>query len=232
MEKAKKTVLVTGADRGIGLALCREFLEHDFRVFAGQFMPEWRQLAELEEKYPDRLSILPLDVGNTESVRAAAKMTAGACGALDILVNCAGIMQPEGEEGLRAAVNVNAIGALRTTECFLPLMENGMKRLCYISSEAGCLALLHRDSGYSYCVSKTVLNMEVKLMFNELRPKGYTFRLYHPGWVRSYMSGQKSALGNFEPEETAAAAYGQFVSEREWEDVLVMTDVKGEAWPF
>lgn len=223
---------MTGADRGIGLALCREFLEHGFFVFAGQFMPEWTQLAALKAEYPERLSAVRLDVGNTESVRAAARRVAAECGTLDILINCAGIVQPEGEAGLRAAVNVNAIGALRMTECFLPLMEGGKKRLCYVSSEAGCLALLHRDSGYSYCVSKTVLNMEVKLMFNELRPKGYTFRLYHPGWVRSYMSGQKAAMGNYEPEETAAAAYEQFTADRSWEDVLIMTDVKGEAWPF
>lgn len=227
-----KTVFITGADRGVGLALCRTFLEHDFTVFAGQFMPEWTELSALKEEYPELLLTVPLDVGNTESVKAAAESVARRCKTLDILVNCAGIVQPEGEKGLRAAINVNAVGALRMTECFLPLMEGGMKRLCYVSSEAGSVTLLHRDSGYSYSVSKTVLNMEVKLMFNELRPRGYTFRLYHPGWVRTYMSGQKATQGNFEPEETAVAAYEQFVSERDWEDVLLMTDVKGEAWPF
>ena len=69
-------------------------------------------------------------------------------------------------------------------------------------------------------------------MFERLQPQGYQFRLYHPGWVRTYMSGRKSTEGNFEPEETAAAAYGQFVSDRNWEDVLVMTDVSDEMWPF
>lgn len=46
------------------------------------------------------------------------------------------------------------------------------------------------------------------------------------------MSGHKSTEGNFEPEETAAVAYRQFTSQRNWEDVLVMSDVSDEIWPF
>lgn len=202
-------------------------------------MPSWPQLAELGAQSGGHLHIVPLDVGSTESVRKAAEMVTEvcrelqACG-LDILVNCAGIAGGDGTtvQQLERAVNVNAVGALRMTECFLPLMEKGRKRLCYISSEAGCISLAHRDGGYPYCASKIALNMAVKLMFNELRPEGYTFRLYHPGWVNTYMSGEKSNRGRFEAEETAAAAFLQFTSDREWEDVLVMTDVKGESWPF
>lgn len=223
------TVFITGADSGVGLALCKEFLAHGQRVFAGRFLPHLPQLKELSDIYPDRLTCIPLDVGNTESVRKAAAQTAALCDTLDMLINCAGIARADSQEDLKCTLNVNAFGALRMTEAFLPLMKNGKKRLCYVSSEAGCLTLLHRDNGYAYCASKTVLNMTVRLMFNELKGKGYTFRLYHPGWVRTRMGGE---AGNYEPEETAAAAYGQFVTDRAWEDVLVMTDLKGEAWPF
>ena len=223
------TVLITGADSGVGLALCREFLEHGWRVFAGRFLQDLTQLEELAGIYPDRLTCIPLDVGDTESVRQAAAQAAACCDTLDMLVNCAGIAKADGLEELRSTLNVNAFGSLRVTEAFLPLMAEGKKRLCYVSSEAGCLTLLHRDQGYAYCASKTALNMTVRLLFNELADKGYTFRLYHPGWVRTRMGGQG---GRFEPEESAAAAYEQFISERTWEDVLVMTDLKGEIWPF
>ena len=75
--------------------------------------------------------------------------------------------------------------------------------------------------------------MCVRLLFNELQPKGYTFRLYHPGWVRSYMAGdEKTVRGRYEPEESAQAAYRQFTSSRGYEDALIMTDIKGELWPF
>lgn len=115
----------------------------------------------------------------------------------------------------------------------MPLMEQGEKRLCFVSSEAGSITLAHRTEGdVSYCVSKTCLNMAVRLMFEELQPRGYRFRLYHPGWVRSYMGGEKGTEGNFEPEETAVAAYEQFTSDRNWEDVLVMSDISNEIWPF
>ncbi len=74
-----------------------------------------------------------------------------------------------------------------------------MKRLCFVSSEAGSITVAHRKDGYAYCMSKASLNMAVKLMFNELRPQGYTFRLYHPGWVNSYMGGdQKGTSGKYE----------------------------------
>lgn len=70
---------------------------------------------------------------------------------------------------------------------FLPLMKEGMKRLAFVSSEAGVNSLAHRTDGYAYTTSKTALNMIVRRMHRTLYPQGYTFRLYHPGWVRSYM---------------------------------------------
>ena len=53
------------------------------------------------------------------------------------------------------------------------------------------------------------------------------------GWVRSYMAGdEKTVRGRYEPEESAQAAYRQFTSSRGYEDALIMTDIKGELWPF
>lgn len=162
----------------------------------------------------------------------AAKAVKGQTDVLDMLVNCAGIIQSDSGEAITRCLNINAFGAIRMVEAFLPLLKQGEKRLCFVSSEAGSITLAHRDGDIAYCVSKTCLNMAVRLMFEKLQPEGYRFRLYHPGWVRSYMSGQKSTVGNFEPEETAQTAYEQFTSDRDWEDVLIMTDVSNEMWPF
>lgn len=227
-----KTVFITGADRGVGYSLCECFLAGGWRVLAGQFMPEWTQLAELKEKHPDTLELIPLDVGSTESVQAAAKRAAELCGHLDLLVSNAGIARGEEFERVRDIYNVNVIGAVRLVESFLPLMQTGMKRFAFVSSESGSISVSHRDGGYPYPSSKTALNMTVRRMYRTLHPQGYTFRLYHPGWVRSYMGGPKSTHGNFEPEETAAVAYRQFTADREAEDVLVMTDVSDEMWPY
>ncbi len=178
------------------------------------------------------LTIVPLDVSNTASVKEAASLTAKAVDHVDILVCCAGIGGRDSYEGMRQVYSTNAVGAVRMVEAFLPLMQVGMKRLAFVSSEAGVNSLAHRTDGYSYTTSKTALNMIVRRMHRSLYPKGYTFRLYHPGWVKSYMMGQKSTMGNFEPEETAAVAYRQFVTDRDWEDALIMTDVSDEMWPY
>lgn len=223
-----KTVMITGADRGVGYALCECFLNGGWHVLAGQFMPEWPQLSELKAKYADRLDIIPLDVGDTASVQAAAVAAKELVDHVDLLVSCAGISR--GDE--YAIYNVNVTGAVRMVESFLPLMQTGMKRLAFVSSECGAISVSHRDGGFAYPTSKTALNMVVRRIFRALQPMGYTFRLYHPGWVRSYMMGQKSTMGNFEPEEAAAVAYSQFTADREAEDVLVMTDVSGEMWPY
>lgn len=227
-----KTVFITGADRGVGYSLCECFVEGGWYVLAGQFLPEWTQLKELKEKYPDRLELISLDVGSTESVQAAAAKTAELCDHLDLLVCNAGIAGGGDYDRVRAVYNVNVAGAVRMVENFLPLMHTGLKRFAFVSSESGAVSVSHRDSGFAYPSSKTALNMTVRRMYRSLYPKGYTFRLYHPGWVRSYMSGKKSTMGNFEPEETAAVAYRQFTSDREAEDVLVMTDVSDEMWPY
>ena len=227
-----KKVFITGADRGIGFALCRRFLENGWMVFAGRFMEDWTELDDLQAEYGDRLSLVSLNVGSEESVCRAAETVKGQTDALDMLVNCAGIIRSDGEGAIASCLNVNTFGAIRMMEAFLPLLNQGEKRVCFISSEAGSVTLAHRDGDIAYCVSKTCLNMAVRLMFEKLKPKGYRFRLYHPGWVRSYMNGQKSAVGNFEPEETALTAYEQFTSDRNWEDVLIMTDISNEMWPF
>lgn len=227
-----KTVFVTGADRGVGFALCEQFVSHGWRVLAGQYMPEWPQLAELAQAHPEQLTCIPLNVGDAESVRAAARAASEQVGTIDMLINCAGVSGRDGEAELRRVMNVNALGPIRMVEAFLPLMENGMKRLCFVSSEAGSITLAHRTEGIPYCASKHSLNMAVRLMFEELKDRSFTFRLYHPGWVRSYMSGKKGTMGNFEPEETAEVAYRQFTTDRDWEDVLMMTDVSDEIWSY
>jgi hypothetical protein len=74
--------------------------------------------------------------------------------------------------------------------------------------------------------------MACKIAFNHLRPEGYTFRVYHPGWMRTYMSGTKSTRANLEPEDAAALALPTFLEDREDEDRLVLIDHEGQEWPW
>lgn len=237
-----QTVLVTGADRGLGFSLCAGLLRLGWRVFAGQYMPDWPDLDALARQYPDHLTCVSLDVGSDDSVRAASKAVAAASASLDMLISNAGITTPSSHRAMREGqnygdmlriLNVNALGGLRVIEAFLPLLEGGaFKRLCFISSEAGCISRSKRTGTFGYCMSKAALNMAVKNLHNELYPEGYTFRLYYPGWIRSYMSGVKSDRGDMEPDEAAEKALPILLDSRADESQLVMVDYLNRDWPW
>ncbi len=236
------TVLVTGADRGLGFALTEVFLEQGFKVFAGQYMPGWHALECLRENWGERLCILPLDIADEASIKSAAASIGREAAVLDMVINNAGIMRLEKDileevpkEDIMLQFRINALGALQVTEQMLRLMEGGRKRLCYVSSEAGSIGNAHRDGMFGYCMSKAALNMAVRMLHNDLYGKGFTFRLYHPGWMRSYMAdsaGDVSMNGYLEPALSAAAAAEQFLSDRACENMLAMQDVDGSLWSF
>ena len=237
-----RTVLVTGADRGLGYGLTANLLENGWRVFAGRYMAEWRELDDLASRFPDALSIVAIDVASADSLRAAREAVERESDRLDMLINNAGVTSPTNPRTIREdpdydemhrLYDVNALGPLRAVGEFLPLLDHGsMKRLCFVSSEAGSIGASQRTSWFGYCMSKAALNMGIRNLFNDLRPQGYTFRVYHPGWVRSYMGGAKNDSADLEPHEAAAYAIPFFTAPRDDEDRLVLTDYRGHEWPW
>lgn len=244
------SAIVTGADRGLGLALTARLLAKGWRVFAGQYMPDWPNLSKLVTQYPDgQLVLLPLDVADETSVHDAVQQVAACASHVDLLINNAGVLslsagpirEPQDYDEMHRMYNVNTLGPLRIVEAFLPLTDQSqMKRLCFVSSESGSINRSTRTSWYGYCMSKTALNMGIKILFNRLRPDGYTFRVYHPGWMRTYMSGSKSTDAHLEPEAAAVPALAYFLRNRTGdphksrsdEDRLVMRDWQGREWPW
>jgi NAD(P)-dependent dehydrogenase (short-subunit alcohol dehydrogenase family) len=238
----KQTAFITGADRGLGFALSEGLLQRGWQVFAGQNLPDWPELAALSTHFPDTLHLIPLDIGSSDSVGAAAEKVASITDSLDLLINNAAVQSPTVLRSIREPqdytemhrlFNVNTLGALRMVESFLHLLDRGdMKRLCFISSEAGSIGRTQRTAWYGYTMSKTALNMAVHTLFNHLHPEGYSFRLYHPGWIKSYMHGVKSTEGDLEPEEAAVPALAYFLDAKIDEDLLVMRDLHGAEWPW
>ena len=238
----EKTVFVTGGDRGLGLALCEGLLEKGWRVFAGQYMPAWPELAALADRYPQTLHLIPLDVADMEATRLAAELVGAMTDHIDVLINNAGVFSltynnsirvPQDYAEMHRLYEVNALGPLRVVEAFLPLTDGSKtRRLCFVSSEAGSITRAERTAWYAYCMSKSALNMGVKILFNDLHPQGYTFRVYHPGWIRSYMRGRKELEADLEPEEAAALAIPILLSERPDEDRLRLEDYEGIEWPW
>lgn len=246
-----KVAFVTGADRGLGFALSAGLLERNWTVCAGQYMPEWFGLEELAARHPGRLHVVPLDVASEISVQEASRVIGKVINHVDVLINNAGvtsptmraiIREPQNYREMHRLFDVNALGPLRVVEALLPMLDAGvMKRLCFVSSEAGSIQRCQRESWFGYTMSKAALNMAVKTLFNHLRPEGFTFRLYHPGWMRTYMGGSKNNQADMEPEEAAEYALDYFLNdlrndlqhpEQNPEDMLVLRDWQGEVWPW
>jgi NAD(P)-dependent dehydrogenase (short-subunit alcohol dehydrogenase family) len=214
--------LITGADRGLGLALTKALLDRGWTVLAGRFL-DWPELSSLESAHHGKLKILDLDVSSDESVRLAAQSAAHHVGKIDVLICNAAIQMSSHVESIRDDLNfdhmrkefdINTLGALRVTKEFLPLLESSpMKRICFVSSEAGSIGESQRTGWFGYCMSKAALNMAVKNLHNDLAPRGFGIRLYHPGWMRTYMSGEKNLEAHYEPDEAAQFALAHFLSE-------------------
>jgi len=235
-------VLITGADRGLGFALCKEFLKRGWTVYGGKFLQDYNLLEQ--EKNP-ALRIIPLDVGDASSIARARDLTAEKTDSLDMIISNAALMGQvqcsidEPPMDLTAPWNsfrVNALGPAHLVERFLPLLDKGgLKRLCFISSEVSCIVLMkHRPGGsYPYPMSKSSLNMGVRLMHNLLFPQGYTFRLYHPGWMKRQMpDGTLSETAVLDPADTAAHAAKYFETPLKDEHRMLMYDYLGQEWPF
>ncbi len=203
----KQTVLITGAGRGIGLALTRCFLCLGFTVFGGFYRVD-SNLNALAGSFPG-LKLIPLDVTSDSSVAEAVNLVSRETNGLDILINNAAVhlnssmnlLEEIELDDIPKTFAVNTIGPLRVMKCFLPLLERGDKKLIInISSEAGSITDCGRIREYDYTMSKAALNMQSKILQNYLKPKGFKVLAIHPGWVRTDMGGPNA---NIAPEESA-----------------------------
>ncbi|UOG73826.1 SDR family oxidoreductase [Hymenobacter tibetensis] len=204
-----KRILITGANRGLGLELTRQYLERGDTVFAATRQPDSAtDLHQLHTQYADHLHLIQLDVTNEASIEAARQVVAGATESLDILINNAGIFPGAGPEdpakqnlgGLTAAtaltfLNVNAVGPLLVAQAFLELLKAANKaRIISLSSGQGSLTWKASGEPYHYSASKAALNMYMRALAAEVGTYGVISVLVDPGWVQTRMGGDTAAL--------------------------------------
>jgi NAD(P)-dependent dehydrogenase (short-subunit alcohol dehydrogenase family) len=192
--------LVSGANRGIGLEVARELARGGYRVLAGT-----RSLDAMDEV--DGLDITPvqLDVADPESVARVPAAIEAAGGALDVLVNNAGVY-PGGRasridfEVVEETWRINALGAWRLAVAAIPYMGLGA-RIVNVSSGAGSLATMDASMP-AYNVSKAAMNAITRVLAADLRSEGILVNSVCPGWVRTDMGGP----GASRPVEEGAAS--------------------------
>jgi len=205
-----QTILITGANRGIGLALTRELLGLGHTVVAACRNPGAAQeLKDMEAVNRDAIRIVHLDLTSDGSVRDAVEATAACIPRLDVLVNNAAVFPEEGNESIEAidlahfgaAFDTNVTGTIRVTRAFLPLLEKSKApRIVNISSGAGSVSDKEDFGYYAYSASKAALNMVTRAMAAELKPRRICVVALSPGWVKTEMGGPNAPLT---PEESA-----------------------------
>ncbi len=240
----QRWALVSGADRGLGLALAKGLLERGYGVYAGLLLEKDEAHKELEEANGDRLRFLTLDIASDVSVEQACERVKQESAALDILINNAAILgniSATVEDELDFAemervYSVNTLGSLRMSNRFVPLlMDSRDKLIVNISSEAGSIGDCWRNSWYAYCMSKAALNMQSKLIHNQLSPKGGRVMVIHPGHVKTFMQGKVDTAGKLTAEESAGFILG-LVDKRLAPDysgeTMVLMDYSGQVLPW
>lgn len=199
-----RTVVITGADRGLGLSLVREYLKRGDHVFAGRYKTNWHDLERLKEEYPDLLDIVMLDVGNDESVALAASYILSKTFSVDILLNVAGVWMDQNSgsilsdrldyQAMMTQYNINALGAIRVTHALIhAILASFDQVVCNISSEAGSLSDCKKQDQFGYCMSKAALNMASCIMLNGCRDAGLQVINIHPGWMQSVIGDSVDA---------------------------------------
>ena len=204
-----KTVLITGANKGIGHEVARQLAAKGFHVFVGaRNAKAGRKAAEDIAKQGGKATFLEIDVSNSDSVTAAAREFSNMADHLDVLVNNAGIIV-DGDDGifeisddlLRKTLDTNTLGALRVTRLFAPLLRKSKApRVINVSSGGGQLTGGADGWAPGYCISKTALNGVTSQLAAAL-PK-FAVNSVCPGWVRTDMGGRNATRSVEEGADT------------------------------
>ncbi|MFQ3648342.1 MAG: SDR family oxidoreductase [Anaerolineae bacterium] len=209
-------VVITGANRGIGLALAAAFAQGGAVVHACCRRPSEATELNALATSTGQVHVHGLDVTSDESIRQAAQVISGHTDHVDLLINNAGINNQPGTRGLeqltRLALNTiidnNATSALIVTQAFYPLLRaSAHPRVAMISSQIGSMAWADPArgyKGYGYAMSKAAMNMAARILASELGSAGLTTVTIHPGWVRTDMGGTEADIS---PEESAAGIH-------------------------
>ncbi|MGH6894335.1 MAG: SDR family oxidoreductase [Dongiaceae bacterium] len=185
------TVLITGSNRGIGLELTRQYAADGWRVIACCRAP--REAPELK-RLGGKVEIHQLDVTSRESIGKLAHALAGV--PIDVLINNAGMHDDRLPFGATdtahwlKVLEVNCIAPIQMTAALLDnVAASAQKKVVAVSSRVGSIGDGPTGGSYAYRTSKTALNMAMANAAHELKGRGVTVMLVHPGWVQTDMGG-------------------------------------------
>lgn len=221
------TVLITGANRGIGLALAQQYAQQGAQVFA-----VCRESSEALEACENVTIVSGIDVTDAACLANLSERMSGI--AIDILINNAGLLRrtelsqiEEELELYRAQFEVNTLAPLRVTQALRSHLGEGAK-VVIITSRMGSMA--DNDSGgqYAYRISKAGINSAGKSLAIDLAPAGISLALLHPGYVKT---GMTRYTGHVEAEQSAEQLR-QRIEEMSLETTGCFRHANGEVLPW
>ncbi len=202
-------VLITGANRGLGFEFARQYLADGWEIFAACRNPTAAdELKRLAKGSRGKLTIVPMDVTNSESIRQAAEQLHGV--AIDVLVNSAGVTGVSGQragyvdyDSWARVLDVNTMGPLHVLESFIDHIARSERRLVVtITSGMGSIGDNTSGGSIAYRSSKAAVNMVMRSAAIDLASRRVTCVVANPGWVKTDMGGPSATLT---PQESVTA---------------------------
>ncbi len=219
------TILITGANRGIGLELARQFAADGWQVLACCRDPDGAESLQALARDNGSVEIHALDVTDYDQVDALARALSGR--PIDVLLSNAGIYGPKGvgfgnvdPAEWREVLEVNTIAPLMLVQAFVDHVAASERKLvAVVSSKVGSIADNSSGGSYLYRSSKTAVNQVVKCLSIDLADRGISAISLHPGWVQTEMGGPHAEIGTDESvtglkrilESAGPAQTGQFI---------------------
>lgn len=195
------TILITGANRGLGLEFCKQYAQENWNVIACCREPEKATaLTKLKAEFSN-ISIFPLDVSNLTQIDQLAKTLDNS--AIDILLNNAGIYGDESGHGFgnldyaqwQKNMTVNVFAPVKMMEAFLPHLQRGeQKKVVAMSSLMGSIEDNGSGGSILYRSSKAALNAAMKSIAIDTHCKKIAVLILHPGWVKTDMGGSNAPM--------------------------------------
>ena len=203
------SVLITGANRGLGFEFARQYLADGWRVFATcRNTVAADQLQHLAKSSGGKLTIVEMDVTDSASLRKAAAQINDV--AIDVIINSAGVTGVSGQragnvdyESWPRVLDVNTMGPLRVLEYFIDHIARSERRLVVtITSGMGSIGDNTSGGSIAYRSSKAAVNMAMRSAAIDLAPRRITCVVVNPGWVKTDMGGPSATLT---PQESVTA---------------------------
>ena len=207
-----KNVLITGANRGLGLGLVKKYLENNEKVFCTtRNISKSKELKLLKEKHTNNLEICELDLLDKDSPNILSNFLVNK--PIDLFINNAGVIGQSAQHFKSISLNpwievlkVNLIAPLLITQSIIKNIEKSSEKRIYIlSSKVGSIEDNKSGGMYVYRSSKSALNQIVKSLSIDLKPLGISVISLHPGWVRTEMGGPNALIS---VEESVNGMFG------------------------